>query len=106
TRTVIQNVQVLSAGTKMDPDPNGKPENVTVVKRLVTPEQSEKLALAQSQGTIHFAMRNGGDSASSDVSPVDLAELAAFPKDRKQPPQRQIARTKQAAVEKPREHED
>src|SRR5437879_4292110 len=26
TSTVIQNVQVLSTGTKMDPDPNGKPE--------------------------------------------------------------------------------
>src|SRR6266849_6719382 len=67
TRTVIQNAQVLSTGTKMDPDPNGKPENVTVVTLLVTPEQSEKLALAQnqvqSQGTIHFVLRNGGDTA-------------------------------------------
>src|SRR5437870_12348849 len=67
TRTVIQNAQVLSTGTKMDPDPNGKPENVTVVTLLVTPEQSEKVALAQTQGTIHFVLRNGGDSASADV---------------------------------------
>src|SRR5438874_176973 len=34
TRTVLQNVQVLSTGTKTDPDPNGKPENVTVVTLL------------------------------------------------------------------------
>ncbi len=80
TRTVLQNVQVLSTGTKMDPDPNGKPENVTVVTLLVTPEESEKLALAQTQGTIHFAMRNGADSASADVAPVDLAELAGVEK--------------------------
>jgi len=80
TQTVLQNVQVLSTGTKMDPDPNGKPENVTVVTLLVTPEQSEKLALAQSQGTIHFAMRNGADSRNSDVAPVDVAELAGIPK--------------------------
>src|SRR5213593_4148295 len=28
TRTVLQNVQVLSTGTKTEPDPGGKPENV------------------------------------------------------------------------------
>src|SRR6266851_10132171 len=39
-RTVLQNVQVLSTGTRIDPDPNGKPENVSVVTLLVTPEQS------------------------------------------------------------------
>jgi len=76
TRTVLQDVQVLSTGTKMDPDPNGKPENVGVVTLLVTPEQSEKLALAQNQGDIHFVLRNGGDSAKSEVAPVDMAELS------------------------------
>jgi pilus assembly protein CpaB len=80
TRTVLQNVQVLSTGTKMDPDPNGKPENVTVVTLLVSPEQSERLALAQSQGTLHFALRNGADTGSPDVAPVDIAELAGIPK--------------------------
>src|SRR2546426_10663171 len=80
THTVLQNVQVLSTGTKMDPDPNGKPENVGVVTLLVTPEQSEMLALAQNQGTIHFVLRNGGDSASADVPAVDMAELAGVPK--------------------------
>ncbi|HET7107412.1 MAG TPA: Flp pilus assembly protein CpaB [Candidatus Acidoferrum sp.] len=80
THTVLQNVQVLSTGTKMDPDPNGKPENVNVVTLLVTPEQSEKLALAQHQGTIHFVLRNGGDSASPDVPSVDMAELAGIAK--------------------------
>src|SRR5437899_1778202 len=80
SRTVIKNAQVVSTGTKMDPDPNGKPENVTVVTLLVTPEQSEKVALAQTQGTIHFVLRNGGDSASADVPAVDMAELAGVPK--------------------------
>jgi len=70
TRTVLQNVLVLSTGTKIDPDPNGKPENVGVVTLLVTPEQSEKLALAQNQGTIHFVLRNGGDSANAEVPPL------------------------------------
>jgi pilus assembly protein CpaB len=85
TRTVLQNVQVLSTGTKTDPDPEGKPENVSVVTLLVTPEQSEKLALAQSQvaqnqGTIHFVLRNGGDSAQPNTPAVDMAELTGVPK--------------------------
>jgi len=82
---VLQNVQVLSTGTKMDPDPNGKPENVNVVTLLVSPEQSEKLALAQNQGTIHFVLRNGGDSANTDVPPVDMAGLAGIVKKPAQP---------------------
>ncbi|HET9837911.1 MAG TPA: Flp pilus assembly protein CpaB [Candidatus Angelobacter sp.] len=83
TRTVLQNVQVLATGNKTDPDPNGKPENVSVVTLLVTPEESEKLALAQNQaaqnqGTIHFVLRNGGDTATPVTAPVDMAQLAGF----------------------------
>jgi pilus assembly protein CpaB len=100
TRTVIQNVQVLSTGTKMDPDPNGKPENVSVVTLLVTPEQSEKVALAQNQGTIHFILRNGADSANPDVAPVDVATLTGIAK---KAPQPEVRHTKAitAAVVKP-----
>jgi len=86
---------VLSTGTKMDPDPNGKPENVNVVTLLVSPEQSEKLALAQNQGTIHFVLRNGGDSANTDVPPVDMAELAGIAK---KPPQPEMKPLKHVAA--------
>jgi Flp pilus assembly protein CpaB len=77
---VLQNVQVLSTGTRMDPDPNGKPENVTVVTLLVTPEQSETLALAQNQGTLQFVLRNGGDSENPETPVVDMAGLTGSPK--------------------------
>src|SRR5437867_10468049 len=95
TRTVLQNVLVLSTGTKMDPDPNGKPENVGVVTLLVTPEQSEMLALAQNQGTIHFVLRNGGDSANAEVPPVDMAGLTGIVK---KPPQPEMKHRKQVAA--------
>lgn len=90
TRTVLQNVQVLATGTKTDPDPNGKPENVSVVTLLVSPEESEKLALAQNQaaqnqGTIHFVLRNGGDMATADTAPVDMAQLTGVPRRPAQP---------------------
>ena len=100
TRTVLQNVQVLSTGTKIDPDPNGKPENVSVVTLLVTPEQSEKLALAQNQGTLQFVLRNGGDSVNPDTPAVDMAALTgvqkAMPALRSEP-----SHAKRAAVVKP-----
>jgi pilus assembly protein CpaB len=98
THTVLQNVQVLSAGTRTDPDPNGKPENVSVVTLLVSPEQSEKLALAQNQGTIHFVLRNGADSVKPDVPPVDLAGLAGIVK---KPPQPEVKRERHV-VEPPK----
>lgn len=98
TRTALQNVQVLSTGTKMDPDPNGKPENVTVVTLLVTPEQSEKLALAESQGTLHFVLRNGGDSATPETHSVDMAELTGTPKKLPTP---EIVRPQRVAAVKP-----
>jgi len=94
TRTVLQNVQVLSTGTKMDPDPNGKPENVTIITLLVTPEESEKLALAENQGTIQFVLRNGGDSASTNTPAIGIAELTGAPK----PPAPEPVRTKRVAA--------
>jgi len=99
TRTVLQNVLVLSTGTKIDPDPNGKPENVNVITLLVTPEQSEKLALAQNQGTIHFVLRNGGDAARPDVRPVDFAELAGIAKKPLEPEMKHVKQV--AAAVKP-----
>ena len=99
TRTVLQNVQVLSTGTKTDPDPSGKPENVTVVTLLVTPEESEKLALAQNQGTIQFVLRNGGDSANKETPAIDMAELTGIRK--LPPPEPEVARPRRATTRSP-----
>ena len=75
TRTVLQNVQVLSTGSRIEPDPNGKPENVSVITVLTTPEQSEKLALAETQGSIRFVLRNNGDAAVYETPDVNLADI-------------------------------
>ena len=79
TRTVLQNIQVLAAGNRTEPDPQGKPENVSVITLLVTPEESQKLALAQQQGTIQFVLRNGADQTKTDTAPVSSAELQGAP---------------------------
>src|SRR5258706_104269 len=75
TRTVLQNVEVLSAGSKIEPDPQGKPENVGVVTLLVTPEESQKLILAQNQGSVQFVLRNGSDSAVANTPVEDMGLL-------------------------------
>jgi pilus assembly protein CpaB len=77
TQTVLQDVEVLTAGQRMQPDPQGKAETVTVVTLLLSPEDSEKLLLAASQGTIHFVLRSGADKERVDTRPVTLDELVA-----------------------------
>lgn len=75
TRTVLQNVEVLSAGQRIEPDPQGKPETVNVVTLLLNPVDSEKLVLATSQGSIQFVLRNGIDTNSTSTPGITLAEL-------------------------------
>ena len=41
SRTVLQNIEVLSAGQNIEKNVNGKPEAAQVVNLLVTPEQAE-----------------------------------------------------------------
>src|SRR5947199_425719 len=43
TQTVLQDVEVLSTGTSVEPDPQGKPQTVNVVTLLLTPENSQKM---------------------------------------------------------------
>src|SRR5215469_3378968 len=49
TATVLHNVQVLSTGERLQPDPSGKPEKVRQVTMLLSPDDSEKLVLAANQ---------------------------------------------------------
>ena len=56
---VLSNVQVLTAGTRMEQEQGqSKPVQVTVVTLLVYPEQAERLALASTEGKIQLALRN------------------------------------------------
>ena len=77
TDTVLQNVEVASAGQKIQPDPQGKPETVSVVTLFLNPRDSEKLLLASSQGNIQFVLRNGADTEQVKGTAVRLADLSA-----------------------------
>jgi pilus assembly protein CpaB len=67
-RTVLQNIEVLSAGTDIQKDNEGKPQQVQVVNLLVTPEQAQVLALASNETRIQLVLRNPLDTK---VAPVD-----------------------------------
>jgi len=58
TRTLLQNIEVLSAGTDFKKDAEGKPIQVQVVNMLVTPDQAEQLSLANNQTQIQLVLRN------------------------------------------------
>jgi pilus assembly protein CpaB len=66
---------VLTAGEKIEPDPQGRPQAVSVVTLLLNSQDSQKLLLASTQGSIQFVLRNGADEAQTKVQPTDLAEL-------------------------------
>ena len=75
TTTVLQDIQVLSTGEKLQPDVNGKPQNVKVVTLLLSPDDSEKLLLATNQGTVQFVLRNASDQDKPVIKPVNMKEL-------------------------------
>jgi pilus assembly protein CpaB len=77
TQTVLQNVEVLSTGTSIEPDPQGKPQPVSVVTLLLTPEDSQKLLLASAQGQIQFVLRGGVDHQIADIPPTKMEQLTA-----------------------------
>ena len=60
TRTLLQNMEILSAGQNYQKDAEGKPVLVQVVNLLVTPEQAEVLNLATDQ-KIQLVLRNPAD---------------------------------------------
>jgi pilus assembly protein CpaB len=80
TATVLQDAQIIAAGQKMQPDPEGKPTTVDVVTLLVMPNDAERVVLASAQGSVHFVLRNGSDHAHVDDSPANLAELGGVVK--------------------------
>jgi pilus assembly protein CpaB len=79
TRTILENVRVLAAGQKVEQDRDGKPQTVPVVTLLVSPEDSDKLAMASTQGKIQLALRNTIDTKLANPPPVVQAVLFAGP---------------------------
>ncbi|MGI9101639.1 MAG: Flp pilus assembly protein CpaB [Terriglobales bacterium] len=75
TTTVLENVEVLAAGQKIEANAEGKPDKVPVITLLVSPQDAQKLTLASAEGRIQLSLRNPLDEHKSDVAPVQNAAL-------------------------------
>ena len=74
-RTLLQNIEVLSAGTDIQRDAEGKPLQVQVVNLLVTPEQAEILSLASNETHIQLVLRNPLDNTVNKPPGTATAQL-------------------------------
>jgi pilus assembly protein CpaB len=74
SKVVLQNIKVLAVGEDLMAD-ESKPVKVPVVTLLVTPEQSERLALSSSQGKLQLTMRAQRDQSEVETTGVSPPEL-------------------------------
>ena len=81
TRVVVSDVEVLTAGTRMDAAKarDGQPISASVVTLLVTPDDAERIALAANQGSIMLTLRNPLDREPTMTQGVRTAALLGAP---------------------------
>ena len=79
TRTVLQNITVLSAGQTIQTD--GKSQTITtpVVTLLVNPSEAEAMTLANNEGHIQLVLRNSVDQQIAATAGRQLHELLGSP---------------------------
>lgn len=76
-KTLLQNIEVLSAGTDIQKDAEGKPQQVHVVNLLVTPEQAQSLSLASTHTQIQLVLRNPLDTKMDNVPTNAMGNIFA-----------------------------
>lgn len=76
SKIVLENILVLAAGQVIEQKEN-KPVTVNTVTLAVTPEDSEKLALASNDGKIQLVLRNFSDNDNVVTIGSDKARLLA-----------------------------
>lgn len=75
TKTLLQNIEILSAGQSIQKDAEGKPVSVGVINLLVTPEQAEIMSLASNEARIQLVLRNPTDREETKPPGTALAYL-------------------------------
>jgi len=75
TRTILQDIEVLAAGGVQEVGKKQSGRTVPVVTLLLTPEQSDKVALASSTGTLWLSMRNARDKTLPETGSVTVNDL-------------------------------
>jgi pilus assembly protein CpaB len=72
TTTVLQNVEVLAAGQRLERSAAGDPQTASVVTLAVLPEDAQRLTLASVEGKIQLSLRNPADTNQEKPSSVRM----------------------------------
>jgi len=68
TTTVLQNVAVIASGHTLERTSTGEAQSTPVITLLVSPDDAQKLTLAQSEGRIQLSLRNPLDTRQDEVA--------------------------------------
>jgi pilus assembly protein CpaB len=74
-KTLLQDIEIMSAGQNIQKDAEGKPVVVNLVNVLVTPDQAEILNLATNDTRVQLVLRNPIDHATATTKGAWLQEL-------------------------------
>jgi len=77
TRTVLQDIPVLRIGQITEMNDQNEAVMVTVATLMVTPEEAERLTLAETKGQIRLSLRNPLDRDTVQTNGVYARELLA-----------------------------
>ena len=75
TKLVLEKIPVLATGTQIQKNEKGEPTPVDVFTLEVTPEESEKLALAATEGKIQLSLRSITDTESIYTAGMTMPKL-------------------------------
>jgi len=82
TKAVVNNLEVLTAGSMFDQASSradGKPIQANVVTLLATPDDAEKIGLASTEGSITLTLRNPLDTTPTTTQGARLNSLLGNP---------------------------
>jgi pilus assembly protein CpaB len=91
SKLFMENMRVLSVGTSVERDAEGKPIQATTAALEVTPEEAERLAVAVNQGSIQLVLRGYGDPDSVKTKGASSSDVLS-----------QIGQAPERVVESPR----
>jgi len=70
TTTVLEDIAVIASGQRLERSVAGEAQTAPVITLLVSPDDAQKLALAQSQGKIQLSLRNPLDTKQQELLSV------------------------------------
>lgn len=84
SKTVLEDIKVIATGTELERSgDDGETSPVDTYTLELTSLESEKLALAASRGTLHFALRNPAEAADVRTTGIDVPKLMASLKEQR-----------------------